>query len=152
MIILRQASKILFDNGIKIFEEINFTTALAENGLKFLKRSLQLHPTKQCAQILQTALPALYGYENYKFISENLNGGINAHKNFDFGTAINYYDKILFTVDADCVEALFNKGVSYQHSGNIQVAADMYYRTIQLCPIHTKAIINMATLHHKFGR
>ena len=169
--IIRQASKILFDHGIKILEEMNTTTVvLAENGFQYFKRSMQLHPTKQCAQILiaiysyllfelsevlyiqQNVLPALYGYENYKFVSENLNDGINAHKNFEFATAINYYEKILYTVDADCVEALFHKGVSYQHSGNIQAAADMYYRTVQLCPIHTKAIINMATLHHKFGR
>ena len=170
MMIIRQASKILFDNGLKLFEGMNETSLLAESGLIFLKRSLQIYPTKQCAQILitifsnllfdwsevvyiqQNVLPNIYGNENYKFISENLYNGINAHKNVDFGQAINYYDKILFEVDSNCVEALFHKGVSYQHSGNIQVAADMYYRAVQLCPIHTKAIINMATLHQRFGR
>jgi tetratricopeptide (TPR) repeat protein len=79
-----------------------------------------------------------------------LNEGIRHHYAEDYSAALHYYNALL-EADASSVDALYHKGVTYQHLGDIQQAAGCYYDTIQLDPFHTKAILNLAALHQKYG-
>ena len=161
-VVLRQASLILFDNGMNIVRT-NVSAAI-----NFFQLSHNLYPTIKCAQILfflfsiifewnevqkflQITLPDLYGLECHQTITQCMNEGIIAHRQSDFRLAISLFERVL-ELDPDHADAIFNRGNSYQHAGHIQLAAEMYYRTIELVPLHTKAILNLATLHHKFGQ
>jgi tetratricopeptide (TPR) repeat protein len=79
-----------------------------------------------------------------------LNDGIRNHYAEEYSTALWYYNKLL-DADASNVDALYHKGVTYQHLGDIQQAAECYYNSIQMDPFHTKAILNLAALHQKYG-
>lgn len=79
-----------------------------------------------------------------------LNEGIRQHYAEEYSAALRYYDALL-DADASNVDALYHKGVTYQHLGDIQQAAECYFNSIQMDPFHTKAILNLAALHQKYG-
>jgi tetratricopeptide (TPR) repeat protein len=147
--IVRQGSQILMEHGLKVMLQDPL------EALELLRKSLELFPTSQCAHMLEFLKEFLNMtpdpiHMDVLPIFQLMNDGIAAHYDRDYQKAQAIYDKVL-SLEKCYFNAIFHKGISFQHSGFIQEAADMYFRTTQLCPIHTKAILNLATLHQKFG-
>ena len=77
--------------------------------------------------------------------------GVAAHYSADYSTALAFYNQIL-EIDGGNVDAIFHKGVTYQYLGDIQIAADMYEQSYKLSDqLHFRSVLNLASLHHKFG-
>ena len=76
--------------------------------------------------------------------------GFNAHQMGDFVTSISHFSKIV-NMDHLNYEGWFHLGLSYQHSGNVELSSSCYEQCISLYPNHEKSRINLASLHHQYG-
>lgn len=73
-----------------------------------------------------------------------------AYRMRDYSTALMYVNYAL-NVQQDSVEALFQKGVILQNSGDVQGAADIFHQGTEVNPLEVKCALNLAALHHKYG-
>lgn len=94
---------------------------------------------------------SLLVYPYIDTIKTVLSIGNGFHRGGNYKDAIDQYDCVL-RADVNNVEAYFLRGISLMHLGDVHGSALMYNNVLSREPNHVKARLNMAFLHHRYGR
>jgi predicted O-linked N-acetylglucosamine transferase (SPINDLY family) len=73
------------------------------------------------------------------------------HRGGDFIGAVGACD-IVLAADSENIEAYFMKGTALMHLGDIHASASSFNNVLKRDSLHLKARLNIATLHHRFGK
>jgi tetratricopeptide (TPR) repeat protein len=131
-------------------------------AIKLFEESFALFPTSLVAEKLGWLHSLLQNnFDSNKWFerSNNLENsivfnlsllGIKACNDGDFNLAIDLFDRIL-SLQKQNSNALFHKSLAHQNLGDVETAAKILADCIAVDPLHVKAIINLAVLHHKYG-
>ena len=76
--------------------------------------------------------------------------GIAQHRAGKYLTAMELFARLV-TVDEHDMDGWFHLGLTMQHYGDIQLAAEYYERCLSANDHHVRARINLASLHHQHG-
>jgi hypothetical protein len=79
-----------------------------------------------------------------------LSAGIALHREGRFAASVPYFMRVVQRHPND-LEAWFHLGLAYQHSGDVQQAANHYDRCLAIDTRYARARINLASLHHQYG-
>ena len=97
-------------------------------------------------------------------INTLMNRGIDEHYKGRLAIAVDYFLKVKYLLEeyeqsylilrtsTPYIFCLFHIGVSLMHSGNIHESSLYYQKVLQADPLFVKASINMAYLHHMYGK
>jgi len=80
-----------------------------------------------------------------------LSDATDMHRSGDFGAAVDVCDTVL-AADSDNIEAHFIKGTALMHLVDIHAAALSFNNVLKRDSLHLRARLNIATLHHRYGR
>lgn len=97
-------------------------------------------------------------------INTLMDNGINEHYKGQWNIAIDYFLKVKYLLgeyessyltlrtSTPYIICLFHIGVSLMHSGNVYESFFYYEKVLQSDPLFVKASINLAYLHHMYGK
>eukprot|EP01038_Epipyxis_sp_PR26KG_P004045 gene4045-5787_t len=159
-IISRYYSHKYFETAFNLFQNWTEDDKYRNSPKEYLDNlinSYDIFPTEQAGFLIcwmydmigDADLSMQYYDESIKLLREDIFNHLKAqNKENDFITL--NYDQILIHKPHN-FEALFSKGLFYSELGDIHKAADSYFRCIDWNPYHIKCLLNIASLHHKYG-
>ncbi len=134
-------------------------------ALVCLQQSFTYSPSAPCAAMLAFAYEALNDeaaaeHWHQRAVETDPEGvavlhemslGMQAADRGQYAPALYHFEQVLNITNNSHAEAYYQRALSLQYTGDILGSGDAYFSVLQLNPIHTKAMLNLAALHHRYG-